>query len=265
MARDGRVFEKDPETGSSDVLTRPRPSGLSGYLSQDIRLQHADMILLVCSFISGLCDSGAFNAWSCFVSMQTGNTIFLGLGASGLPVTKPYGWLRSMIAIISFLFGCFSFSLTRNFKPRSRGMLSVSFAVQAILLTVAAVLVQTKVVPDTTDGSESMKVLIPLVFLGFQAGGQVWASEVLGFKEIPTTVLTSVYFGLASDVRFMQGIKTNPSRNRRLGAVCALLLGAISGGWLSRSRAGIPAVFFVAAGLKYVISAMWLIWVASSA
>merc|ERR1711939_1105631 len=29
----------------------------------------------MCSFLSGLCDSGAFNAWSCFVCMQTGTSI----------------------------------------------------------------------------------------------------------------------------------------------------------------------------------------------
>ena len=121
-------------------------------------------------------------------------------------------------------------------------------------------LVQTNVVPDVVEGSTSMKVLIPIVFLGLQAGGQVWTSEVLGFKEIPTTVLTSVYFGLAADAKFLQSLNANAPRNRRIGAVCALLLGAISGGWLSRSRAGIPLVFFVAAGLKYAVSVAWLCW-----
>ena len=194
------------------------------------------------------------------VDKPTGNTIFLGLGAAGLPATKPYGWLRSLMAIVTFLIGCFLFSRMRKGKPRSRGMLSLSFVLQAICLTVAAVLVQTKVVPDVTEGSSSMKVLVPIVFLGLQAGGQVWTSEVLGFKEIPTTVLTSVYFGLAADAKFMQALKSNAPRNRRIGAVCALLLGAICGGWLSKSQAGIPAVFFVAAGLKYAVSATWLCW-----
>ncbi|KIX01627.1 uncharacterized protein Z518_09353 [Rhinocladiella mackenziei CBS 650.93] len=265
MSLHGQVFANDPEKGASGISARSRLSRITGYLKQDIRLQHADLVLLVCGFISGLCDSGTFNAWSCFVSMQTGNTIFLGLGASGLPLTKSYGWLRSLIAIISFLVGCFSFSLMRHVIPRSRGMLSVSFVSQGLCLTIAAVLVQVKVVPDTADGSDSMKVLIPLVFLGFQAGGQVWTSEVLGFKEIPTTVLTSVFFGLASDVKFISGLRENPARNRRLGAVCALLLGAISGGWLCQSRAGIPVVFFVAAGLKYFIATAWLVWSAHSA
>lgn len=138
--------------------------------------------------------------------------------------------------------------------------MSTSFLVQGSCLAVAAVLVQAKVVPDAVKDSESMMVLIPLVFLGFQAGGQVWTGEVLGFKEIPTTVLTSVYFGLASDVKFLQGLKMNLPRNRRLIAVAALLLGAISGGWLSRSRGGIPSVFFVAAGLKFCISGTWMLW-----
>lgn len=145
-------------------------------------------------------------------------------------------------------------------------MLSLSFLLQATCLIVAAVLVQTKAVPDSASGhSGSMGVLVPLVFLGLQGGGQVWTSEVLGYKEIPTTVLTSVYFGLAADAKFLQGFKENPARNRRICAVCALLLGAISGGWLSRSQGGIPAVFFVAAGLKYAISAAWLFWPAELA
>jgi uncharacterized membrane protein YoaK (UPF0700 family) len=260
MSLSSVVFEADPEKNGSVVVTQSKRSRLIKHWRQDIRLKHSDIILLMCSFLSGLCDSGAFNAWSCFVCMQTGNTIFLGLGAAGLPISKPYGWLRSLIAILAFVVGCFVFSTSRNRNPRSRGTLATSFLVQGSCLVVAAVLVQAKVVPDAVKDSDSKMVLIPLVFLGFQAGGQVWTGDVLGFKEIPTTVLTSVYFGLASDVKFLQGLKTNLPRNRRLIAVCALLLGAVSGGWLSRSRGGIPSVFFVAAGLKFCISGIWMLW-----
>lgn len=143
-------------------------------------------------------------------------------------------------------------------------MLTASFLIQSICLVIAAALIQAKVVPDEIQASESLMVLIPLVFLGFQAGGQVWTSEVLGFKEIPTTVLTSVYYGLATDVKFLQGVKANAPRNRRLVAVGALLLGAICGGWLSRSQGGVPAVFFVAGGLKLCISGMWMLWPADA-
>lgn len=42
--------------------------------SRNIDLRHADLVFLVCYFVSGLLDSSAYNAWTCFVSMQTGKT-----------------------------------------------------------------------------------------------------------------------------------------------------------------------------------------------
>ena len=142
-------------------------------------------------------------------------------------------------------------------------MLAISFVVQGLCLTIAAVLVQANAVPGAVKDSESMMVLVPLVFLGFQAGGQVWTGEVLGFKEIPTTVLTSIYFGLASDAKLLQRFGKNLPRNRRFGAVGAFLIGAICGGWLSRSQGGVPAVFFVASGLKFCIAGSWMFWPAA--
>jgi hypothetical protein len=40
------------------------------YLTADVSTRWADLVLMVCFFISGLVDSGAYNAYSCFVSMQ---------------------------------------------------------------------------------------------------------------------------------------------------------------------------------------------------
>ena len=69
------VFEADPEKNASVVVTQSKQSRLLKHWRQDIRIKHSDIILLMCSFLSGLCDSGAFNAWSCFVCMQTGTSI----------------------------------------------------------------------------------------------------------------------------------------------------------------------------------------------
>ena len=69
------VFEADPEKNASVVVTQSKRSRLLKHWRQDIRIKHSDIILLMCSFLSGLCDSGAFNAWSCFVCMQTGTSI----------------------------------------------------------------------------------------------------------------------------------------------------------------------------------------------
>jgi len=47
------------------------------YLRTDISLDHADVPVIACCFVSGLCDSSAYNAWTCFVSMQTGEFSYL--------------------------------------------------------------------------------------------------------------------------------------------------------------------------------------------
>jgi hypothetical protein len=53
---------------------KSRLSTLKKHLSTDVDESWADLILLVTCFISGLVDSAVFNVWSCFVSMQTGQS-----------------------------------------------------------------------------------------------------------------------------------------------------------------------------------------------
>lgn len=82
----------------------------------------------------------------------------------------------------------------------------------------------------------------------------------LGLNEIPTTVLTSVYCDLGNDKKLLAPIKDNWKRNRRFGAVAFLILGAIIGGWLSKTKASMPAALWMAAGVKFGISIAWLLW-----
>jgi hypothetical protein len=42
------------------------------HLRTEISIDHADIPIIACCLVSGLCDSSAYNAWTCFVSMQTG-------------------------------------------------------------------------------------------------------------------------------------------------------------------------------------------------
>jgi hypothetical protein len=102
------------------------------------------------------------------------------------------------------------------------------------------------------------KELVPLGFLAFQSGGQIVTSRLLGFNEVPTTVLTSVYCDLASDPKFF--VKDNVKRNRRAAAVIALLVGGIAGGWISRSSVGLSVNFWIAAVIKMIIAASWSVW-----
>jgi len=109
-----------------------------------------------------------------------------------------------------------------------------------------------------TEVNVNLIELIPLAFLAFQSGGQIVTSRLLGFNEVPTTVLTSVYCDLASDPNILE--RDNVKRNRRAGAIIGILIGGIAGGWISRSSAGMSVSLWIAAGIKLLIAFSWSIW-----
>jgi hypothetical protein len=189
---------------------------------------------------------------------------------SGQPITHPYGWLKSLVSIIFFLLGCFSFAATRHIEPLYRGTLSGSFLVQGLLIFVAAALVSAAIVPQpdgvvTETGSTVFFIeLVPLALLAFQSGGQIVTSRLLGFNEVPTTVLTSVYCDLASDLKLLAPLKKNVKRNRRIGAVITFLIGGIAGGWLSRSSARMSSALWLGGAIKIAIAVSWSLWKAKS-
>ncbi|KAM0326366.1 hypothetical protein ACHAQA_006968 [Verticillium albo-atrum] len=252
----------------------PRQTWLD-WLRDDVHVSYTDLPLFACCFISGLCDSVTVNASNVFVSMQTGNTIFLALGAAHLPHGDPYRWLRSLVSIGSFALGCFTFAHTRHFHPKRKATLALSFLVQAAAIWIAAILAQTNVVPDYNrrsvpsfnDGQpaahsahQSHIVLLPVALIAWQFGGQIVSSRVLGYNEVPTCVLTSVYCDLLSDPKILAPLKENPKRNRRFLAIILLLVGGIVSGWLQRSPAGMTTVLWLAGFIKVVIAVCWLTW-----
>ncbi len=135
---------------------------------------------------------------------------------------------------------------------------------QSACIIVAAALVQSHVVPEPmglvteTSSSVDFLELLPLGFLAFQSGGQIVTSRLLGFNEVPTTVLTSVYCDLASDPKILA--KKNVKRNRRAAVVIAILTGGITGGWISRSSAGMSVSLWTAAAIKLSIAVGWSLW-----
>ncbi|KAK8074511.1 hypothetical protein PG997_009174 [Apiospora hydei] len=220
-------------------LTTKKPSFLAG-LRDDINIDYADIPICLCSLVSGLCDSTAFNASAVFVSMQTGNTIFLALGAASLPRGVPLMWLKALCSIAAFLLGVLCFAQTRRARPRAKRTLAASFLAQALLIWTAAALALGGAAPAfgdlelaermQRDGVLDLRALGPIALLAFQFGGQIVTTRLLGFNEVPTNVLTSVYCDLMSDPLLLAPWRANPKRNRRAAAVVLMLIGGICGG-----------------------------------
>ena len=76
-------YRDGPREGNHNVngnnSSPPGPSTtlqkVKSHLSADVSTRWADLVLMVCFMVSGLVDSCAYNAYSCFVSMQVSFSI----------------------------------------------------------------------------------------------------------------------------------------------------------------------------------------------
>ncbi|EAU38472.1 conserved hypothetical protein [Aspergillus terreus NIH2624] len=253
-------------SGNQGTLTEKQPvlTALSRHFQANINTAYTDILLIICGFVSGLVDGLSFNAWGSFSSMQTGNTLFIALGASGQPAYPAYLWAKSLIALTTFLLSNVIFiNTSRALGPRRRSTLILSFAVQTACLLTAAILLQMQVAgprpEDPRAPIEWMQVL-PIALLAFQAGGQICTSRILAFDEIPTVVLTTLLCDLLVDPKLTaRGWSANPKRNRRVGAFLALFLGAMTAGGLSKTTEMAASLWF-AMGLKFSITIAWFVW-----
>ena len=197
--------------------------------------------------------------------MQTGNTIFVGLGPSTSETTsKPYGWAKSLTSIACFCIGCFFFSRLALYSgPLRRGTLVTSFALQSVIILVVAAIIQAGVVDgalDTINSDVVWKDEIPISLLSFQAAGQIIGSRVLGVAEIPSVVLTSMLCDIFSDQNLGAPLKGNAKRNRRALAFLCILAGAIVGGYIGEATGRMQFDLWIAGGIKCLITIAWFFW-----
>lgn len=192
-----------------------------------------------------------------------GNTVYVGLGVTGQPKESPWRWAKSGVAIISFVVGSFIFSrMMRYLGPLRRSTVVFTWMLQATLIYISAALVTTNIVPNNAGDllPDSFIVLIPLSLLSIQSAGQIVMSRVLGYGEVTTVVLTSAYCDLAFDDKVLTASPTrNSKRNRRVGSVVALILGAILGGYLTQDE-DTSIVLWIAGSLKVAIAVLWAFW-----
>ena len=115
-------------------------SRFSAYMKQEVDTRWGDVILLLCYVITGLLDSSAVAIWGAFVSMQTGNTVYFGLGIAD-PKSSDR-WIKSLVSISFFCLGSFCFArFHRYFSPRARWVLVASFTAQMLIVVAAATII----------------------------------------------------------------------------------------------------------------------------
>ncbi|CAD6448802.1 98026ac7-f96f-4e93-9fbd-6051928ce9a1 [Sclerotinia trifoliorum] len=257
-----------PRTNSVDIersdngTEKPFSARMKKHFAQEVSTDHADILMLLCCLITGFLDSTLYNAFKTFVSMQTGNTIFLALGASGQN-NRPFGWARSLISIGFFCFGSFVFSRFHRFlNPLQRSTLVASYLLQSCCILLAASLVQGGVIEGAVPAGliNYWNQIAAIALLSFQAAGQIVSSRLLGVGEVPTIVITSLLCDLLSDPALFARPSANVKRNRRAIAFTLTLLGAIVGGWVSKITKSVSPMLWVAGGCKILMTLTWGCW-----
>ncbi|KAI1148335.1 hypothetical protein F4825DRAFT_104455 [Nemania diffusa] len=236
-------------------------SGWHSSMMVGVRRDWADFILLGCYVVTGLLDSASISTWGSFVSMQTGNTVYVGLG-----IAAPHEstrWIKSATSIVFFCIGSVFFSFFhRYFSPTRRWVLCASFIIQTTLIIVAAAILTFG--PKSLDPKESIgwPELVPIALVAFQSCGQAVVSRALKYNALTSVVLTSIYCDLFSDANLLAA--NNAERNRRVAAPLLLFGGAIVGGILAQSSFGCAGALWVAAALKLIVVVAWLVWPAET-
>ncbi|KAJ0417423.1 DUF1275 domain protein [Aspergillus carlsbadensis] len=262
---------RDRDSPSHSHSARPLER-LRTHLKTELNPQHADLLLLLCYTITGLLDSSAVFIWGSFVSMQTGNTVYLGLGVSGLDESgRSQRWLKSLISIASFCIGSFFFALLHHSRwffgsPRQRGALVFSFVLQMACVAGAATIVTLE--EQSKSDPLTWKIAVPLSLVAFQSSGQAVTSRVVGYSSLTSVVLTSIYCDLFSYPAL--ALTTTSSGGggrgkkadewRRLGAVLALFAGILAGGLWAKSEVGLKGALWTAVLLKGGIAGAWMVW-----
>lgn len=198
---------------------------------------------------------------------------------NGQPDSAPrYSWSKSLAAVVCFALGALFFStFHRVFGPQRRWVLVFSFSLQALFVGIVAIIATTNAVPNhppsvvTSNENGYLTFRLPSEFpasdfgpialLAFQSAGQIVASRVLKYNAMPTVVLTSLYCDLMSDAQlFTAPLPQNADRNRRFLSAVILLVGAISGSYLTRSDAGFMGGLWIGCFLKVCMASAWLFW-----
>jgi uncharacterized membrane protein YoaK (UPF0700 family) len=184
--------------------------------------------LLVLTFSTGLVDAASFLALGhVFTANMTGNIVFTAFALAGVP---GHSMTRSVIALLSALAGgTLAGHIDKRLVWKRRNVwLSASFAIEAILLTLAfCVAWFSRGQPIQAFTVDSL-----IVLTGFGMGIRNGTVRRLAVPDLTTTVLTLTVTGLAFDSFIAGG--HNIRWSRRVASIAMMFMGAATGAMLLR-------------------------------
>jgi uncharacterized membrane protein YoaK (UPF0700 family) len=181
-------------------------------------------LLVAMTLVTGLVDAFSYLVLGhVFVANMTGNVVFLAFALAGAP---GFSILASLVALGSFVLGSFGGGLLGSRLGQHRGrLLSVTAALQTLLLGASVVLATLSGNPMSTGGSYGL-----IIVLGIAMGLQNATARKLAVPDLTTTVLTLTIVGIAADSRLVGG--SGSRAGRRLISVAAMFVGALIGSLL---------------------------------
>ncbi len=217
------------------MAAAPGPDGAS---AADRGERDLLVVLLVLTALSGLVDAVCYlGLGRVFTANMTGNVVVLGFAAAGAP---GFSVTASLTSLAVFLVGAVCGGrISIRIHRRSR-LLIVAASLEAIFVAAAAV-----VAFAATTVAVGWARYTTIAILAFAMGIRNAVIRRLAVPDMTTTVLTMTLTGLAADSALAGG--RNPHAGRRVGAVLAMLIGAVAGAALFLHHgAGLPLVISAA-------------------
>ncbi len=199
-------------------------------------------LLLLLSATTGLVDAASvLGLGKVFTANMTGNVVFLGFAAAGVP---GFAWPSFIVAIAAFLLGALIAGRTgKAFAGRSqRRWLMIAAMIETALLWIAAAVA----IGGGHAIVDAPRLFAIIALTGIAMGFRNATIRQLKVADLTTTVLTLTFAGLGADSRAAGG--TDPNWRRRIGAVAAIFAGAAMGALLL-GRWGVWAPLAVAGAL----------------
>jgi len=204
-------------------------------------------VLLALTVLSGLVDGVCYlGLGRVFTANMTGNVVVLGFAAAGAPGFSVTACLTSLLV---FLVGAiFGGRVSKHISRRSR-MLVTAVGLEAIFVAAASVVAFT-----ASTVATGWARYATIAILAFAMGIRNAVIRRLAIADMTTTVLTMTLTGLAADSSLAGG--GNQRAGRRVAAVLAMLIGAVTGAALYLHRgAGLPLAISAGAAALTAIAA----------